>query len=179
MTLNLRRAAGLLAVAALVHVATLWALPRLIMARLSMAAPPEQKLGVYLPPMTDETQRRIVMPSPDLLYATCAFDLRAQPLRIRADPRSAGHQAYWSIALYASNSDNFFVLNDRQTGTRPVDLLLIHRDTPARPHPAGASVVRSPSSRGLLLLRVLVADYAAEREVVEAARKTLRCEPLT
>jgi uncharacterized membrane protein len=44
--------------------------------------------------------------------------------------------------------------------------------------PAGATVVKAPSSRGMLLMRVLVGDYAAERETVEAARRTLRCEPL-
>ena len=36
--------------------------------------------------MTDATQRRVVMPSPDLLYATCAFDVREHALRIRLSP---------------------------------------------------------------------------------------------
>ena len=44
--------------------------------------------------------------------------------------------------------------------------------------PAGAKVVTAPSGRGLLLMRVLVGDYAAEREAVEAARRSLRCTPL-
>ena len=34
-----------------------------------------------LPPMPDATSRRVVMPSPDLLYALCPFDVRQQPLR--------------------------------------------------------------------------------------------------
>jgi len=38
--------------------------------------------------------------------------------------------------------------------------------------------VTSPTARGLLLMRVLVADYASQREQVEAARATLRCDPL-
>ena len=41
---------------------------------------------------------------------------------IRADPKT---RSYWSIALYAANSDNFFVVNDRQAGGRPVDLVLV------------------------------------------------------
>jgi hypothetical protein len=44
--------------------------------------------------------------------------------------------------------------------------------------PPGARTVTAPSAKGLLLMRVLVADYQAEKEVVEAARRTLRCEPL-
>jgi hypothetical protein len=44
--------------------------------------------------------------------------------------------------------------------------------------PPGARTVTAPSHKGLLLMRVLVADYGAQKDVVEAARRTLRCEPL-
>ena len=44
--------------------------------------------------------------------------------------------------------------------------------------PPGARTVTTPSPKGLLLMRVLVADYTSQKEVVEAARRTLRCEPL-
>lgn len=176
-----RRWLALLLLAAAVHVLAVWALPRAIMARVAASATPEQRGGAYFPPMTDETSRRIVMPSPDLLYATCAIDVRERPLRVRADPRGAGHNSYWSIALYAANSDNFYVHNDRQAGTQPVDLLIVPAGSALSAStqvPAGAAVVHSPSTRGLLLMRVLVADYAREAAVLEAARRTLRCEPL-
>ena len=172
----------LLAVAVLTHLLVVWALPRVIMDRVFRAFPqelsaPDSRDRVYFPPMTDATQRRIVMPSPDLLYATCVFDLRERPLRIQADPRTPN---YWSIALYAANSDNFFVLNDRQSAARPVDLVVLgpggYPGAPALP--PGAQVVTAPSNRGMLLMRVLVGDYDRERDVVEAARRTLRCQPL-
>ena len=166
-----------IATAALVHLLAVWALPRAIMWRLSATASTEERAGVYLPPMTDATQRRIVMPSPDLLYATCSIDVSQRPMRIRADPKTPN---YWSIALYAANSDNHFVLNDRQSGGAPVDLVVVGPKAYAQAPvlPPGTRVVNAPSAKGLLLMRVLVADYAAEREVVEAARRTLRCEPL-
>jgi uncharacterized membrane protein len=167
----------LAAVALLTHVLVVWAIPYVIMAALSMSRPAEERgTGPLFPPMTDATQRRVVMPSPDLLYATCAFDVREHALRIQADPKLPG---YWSIALYAANSDNFFVLNDRQAAGAPVDLVLIGPDM-AKPGalPAGARLVKAPGGRGLLLMRVLVGDYAAEREAVEAARRSLRCTPL-
>ena len=159
------------------HLLAVWALPRVIMARLSAVASPQERAGVYLPPMTDHTQRRVVMPSPDLLYATCALDVTERPMRIRVDLRTPG---YSSVALYASNSDNFFVLNDRQAAGAPVDLVLLGPQPYAQAPviPPGARTVTAPSARGLLLLRVLVADYASEKGVVEAARRTLRCEPL-
>jgi uncharacterized membrane protein len=98
----------LAAVALLAHVLVVWAIPYVIMAALSASRPAEERgTGPLLPPMTDATSRRVVMPSPDLLYALTA-----------------------------------------------------------------------PSGRGLLLMRVLVGDYAAEREAVEAARRSLRCTPL-
>jgi uncharacterized membrane protein len=167
----------LAAVALLTHLLVVWAIPYAIMAALSLSRPAEERgTGPLFPPMTDATQRRVVMPSPDLLYATCAFDVRQRPLRIQADPKLPG---YWSIALYAANSDNFFVLNDRQTAGAPVDLVLVGPNT-AKPGalPAGAKLVTAPGGRGLLLMRVLVGDYAAERELVEAARRSLRCTPL-
>ena len=169
-------AAALLALAA--HVALVRAVPWLVMWRLSANAPPESRQpgAVYLPPMTDHTQRRIVMPSPDLLYASCAFDVSERPLRIRADPK-APH--YWSIALYAANSDNFFVVNDRQAGGAPVDLVLIGPHVaPSSALPASVQAVRSPTRRGLLLMRVLVTDYGREQPPVEPARRSLRCDPL-
>ena len=163
-----------LALAAASHLLAVWALPRAIM-QLVLARVPRGEAGVHLPPPTDHTQRQIVMPSPDLLYATCAFDLRERPLRIRADPKTP---SYWSIALYAANSDNFFVLNDQAAGAAPVDLVLTRAGQAAFALPAGARRVSAPSTRGLLLMRVLVRDYAAEGALLEAARRTLRCDPL-
>jgi uncharacterized membrane protein len=172
------RIGATLALAAAVHLLAVWAVPRVIMGRVLSAAQPEKTTGVFLPPMTDASARRIVMPSPDLLYATCAFDVGTRPLRIRADPKSP---RYWSIALYADNSDNFFVINDREAAGKPIDIVLIgpkaYAQAPALP--AGANVIDAPSARGLLLMRVLVADYAAEKSVVEAARGTLSCEALS
>ena len=178
----LLRALAVLGIAAGVHLLALWSIPRLIMARVLSTTPAQlggsdPSVRVYFPPMTDATQRRIVMPSPDLLYAICLFDVSRQPQRIQADPRLPG---YWSVAAYAANSDNFLVVNDRQLAGRPLDLVLVGaRGAPAGTVlPPGARVVVAPSERGLVLMRVLVADYAAEKDVLEPARRTLRCEAI-
>lgn len=171
-----RRLLALLAVAVATHIAAVWALPRLIMGRVLSATMPGAPPGaVLLPPPTDHLQRRIVMPSPDLLYAACRFDLSREPLRIRADPRTPH---YWSIALYAANSDNFFVINDREAAGQPVDLIVSRKGTSQAGLPTGARAIEPPGEQGLVLMRVLVNDYARERDTVEAARRTLRCEPL-
>lgn len=175
--IRLRRVLAWLLVAAAVHLLAVWALPRVIMWRLSKTATAQDDARVYLPPVTDHTQRRVVMPSPDLLYAACTLDLSRRPMRIRADLRTPG---YSSIALYASNSDNFYVLNDQQAGNAPVDLVLIgpapYAQAPAIPD--GARTVPAPSATGLLLMRVLVAGQPSHDQAAEAARRTLRCEAL-
>ena len=171
------RGLKLLATALIVHLLVVWATPRLIMNRV-MNGPAAQAMNMrnqaaFLPE-TDASVRRVVMPSPDLLYSVCVFDVSASPVRVRANP---GLPGYWSIALYAANSDNFFVLNDRQAGASPVDLWLVSEGpSPRDPAvPPGARVVVSPSSQGLLLLRVLTSDYQSEKAVLEPARRTLQC----
>lgn len=161
-----------------VHALTVWAIPRLIMDRIITLGSGDAQAqsgsrassGVYLPPPTDHTQRRIVMPSPDLLYATCAFDLREGPLRIRM---ASGYPRYWSIALYASSTDNFFVVNDRKTAGQDIDLTLVG---PRQADTASPGEVISPTERGFLLLRLLVNDDPEVRAAAEATRRTLRCD---
>ena len=166
-----------IALAAATHLALVWALPRVVMQRVLRVAAAEAEAGggVLLPPPTDHQQRRIVMPSPDLMYALCVFDLRRGAQRVQFD---GSWPHYWSIALYASQTDNFFVLNDGAAGGRPVDLLLMppgDAPPPASSLPPGARVVQAPTERGLVLLRLLLSDVDAERASAESVRRRLRC----
>lgn len=175
-----------LVVAVIAHLLTVWALPRLIMREVMSRIGQETAAqgvaqaatGVYLPPPTDHTQRRIVMPSPDLLYATCTADLSTGPLRVTA---LVDHPRYWSIALYGANSDNFFVVNDRKAApdTTParLDLWITApgTDRNASLVPEGATAVEAPSARILLLMRLLLTDDPADLASAQVARATLRC----
>ena len=175
----LYRIATLLTTAVLAHLLTVWAVPRLIM-QVLMNGPMAQQMNMRnqaaFPPPVNAQSRSVVMPSPDLLYSVCVFDLADGPVRVRAAPQSP---AYWSIALYSANSDNFFVINDRKADGRPVDLWLVSEagTSDARPIPAAAQVVVSPAKTGFLLMRVLTGDYETEKTVIEPARRTLTCSP--
>ena len=103
----------------------------------------------------------------------CVFDLSRGPVRVTANPQL---KTYWSIALYAANSDNFFVINDRQAGDAPVDLTIAEADAMPYAAPPGGKVIASPSKQGFLLMRVLTGNYQAEKATVEPARRSLRCE---
>lgn len=171
------RALSLSVTAVLAHVLLVWAVPRVIMNRV-MNGPAAQALNMNnqaaFMPAVEASSRRVVMPSPDLLYSVCVFDVSSGPVRVQAQPKLS---SYWSIALYASNSDNFFVLNDQAAGSAPVDLWLVSEGPNANAPavPAGARVVVTPSRQGFLLMRVLTSDYAAEKAVLEPARRTLQC----
>lgn len=167
----------LVGVAAATHLFTLWWLPRVIMGRAMNAVAGEHPPAAVRSPPTDHTQRRIVMPSPDLRYAVCVWDVARHPLRIRA---ALGALRYGSVALYGANSDNFFVVNDRQAGAAALDLVLVGPQPygTMAPLPPGARTVTAPSATGLVLMRVLVGDPVADRAAVEAALASLQCEVL-
>lgn len=116
----------------------------------------------HLAERVTENSRAIVRPSPDFAYSACAFDLADGPVTIHVAP----WEDYWSLSLYQSNSDNFFVLNDREA-RQGGDLVLVRR---GRTPPDGATgrVVESPSDRGIALIRRLAPtaeSYAAAAAV--------------
>ena len=180
-----------LTVAVLTHLLTVWALPRLIMreamaritdetatqarAQARAQGAPQAATGVYLPPPTDHTQRRIVMPSPDLLYATCTLDLSKGPMRVTAE---VAHPRYWSVALYGANSDNFFVVNERSAAAQRLDLWVVPpgADRSSMTTERGSTVVDAPSPKVLLLMRLLLTDDPADLALAKASRSTLRCD---
>jgi len=171
------RGLTLLVTAILVHLISIWAAPRLIM-QILMNGPMAQQMNMQnqaaFPPPVTASSRSVVMPSPDLLYSVCVYDVSSGPVRITANPQL---KSYWSIALYAANSDNFYVVNDRKADGKPVDLWLVSEGGNANTQsvPAGSEVVVSPSKKGFLLMRVLTGNYDAEKAVVEPARRTLAC----
>jgi uncharacterized membrane protein len=154
------------------HVALFGGTPYLIMSRVMKGAAARAGgtntafAGGELPTAAD---RAVVRPSPDLLYGFCAFDIGEGPVLVGGTPS----QAYWSMALYASNTDNFFVLNDRQAGGKPVQVVLSSREALSR-IPAeykSLRVIEPPSRKGLALFRYLVlddGDLASAREVQKA-----------
>lgn len=171
------RTLSLSVTAVIAHLVLVWAIPRLVMHQVmsgSAAAEMNMLNNAAFPPPVDASSRRVVMPSPDMLYSVCVFDVSKGPVRVTAKP---GLTTYWSIALYGANSDNFFVVNDREAGQAPVDLWLVSEGPNVGDPvvPAGAKVVVVPSAKGFLLMRVLTGNYEAEKSTVEPARRTLTC----
>lgn len=144
-------------VAALVHVLAVFFIPRLIMDRVIDTVAGEGARP-YLPPPIDHTHRRVVMPSPDLLYAVCAYDLADGPLQIKLQ---GDYPRYWSIALYNSNSDNFLTISSDDIGERGVDVTI--------------DETRS-TRQGLLLMRIMTGANPQWLAEADSFRQLLRCE---
>ena len=106
--------------------------------------------------------RQIVRPSPDFAYSACVYDLSRGPVVISAAP----WDAYWSLSLYSDNTDNYFVIDDREAHYG-AQITLVRA---GRAHPEGASmVVESPSQRGVALIRRLAPSTDTYAAAVQAA----------
>jgi len=115
--------------------------------------------------------RQIVMPSPDLIYSSCIYDLSRGALRMSGALPPAGH--YWSLSLYAHNTDNYFVLNDRELPQRQFDIT-VHPPM-SRATGDGAGIVKSPSMKGIALVR-MIQRRPDDLPLIQAAQQSIRCE---
>jgi uncharacterized membrane protein len=109
-------------------------------------------------------------PSPDLLYSKCVYDVSHGPVRI-ATPVPDG---YWSMSVYAENTDLVTVVNDRALPEHRLDAVLA---LSGQPTPAGARVIHVPSARGAAFFRTLVED-PAEESALDALRRQGSCGPV-
>jgi uncharacterized membrane protein len=168
-----------LAIALLVHFATLYAVPRVVMRRAlrRMGEPNSMHLG----PRPTAASRMVVRPSPDILYASCPFDLSSGPLRVTA---RVPHSTYWSVSAFDSATNNFFVRNDREVTGDSIELLLLRRGQtlPTSDTTLQRVIVFAPSKRGLLLFRTVIDDDrhlpALEALMREARCETVRSDPV-
>jgi uncharacterized membrane protein len=145
---------GAFIVAVAVHFAVIYAAPRALM-HVAIERVGAGRFNTWrVSDRVTAASRQIVRPSPDFAYSACAFDLSEGPVLITATPWNA----YWSLSLYAFNSDNFFVIDDREA-RRGVEITLVRRGAP---HPEDASIViESPSTRGIALIRRLAPTPSA------------------
>lgn len=148
---------------------TIWAMPHIIMFvvmnRLATVSGVNQMF--HAPPPTHESLA-VVMPSPDLVYSICAYDLADGPVQVIADYPEG---MYWSISAYADNTDNFFVANDQTTNGPPAQFVF-------GAGPQTGDIIASPSRRGVILLRHHLADPSVIT-LIDDHRQNSTCGPLS
>jgi uncharacterized membrane protein len=85
---------------------------------------------------------------------------------------------YTSVALYATNTDNYYVRNDRDSGGKSLNVVVIGpgAEKPAA-LPEGAELVEAPTAKGLVLVRRVVESVEAY-PAIDETRKASVCAPL-
>jgi uncharacterized membrane protein len=128
--------------------------------------------ALMVSPVPDETARSVVRPSPDLLYASCIYNLENGPLLIEARVP----ERYWSMQFYQMNTDNYAgITNQRAQRHRvgsAVKLNLIGPGDDSANYQG--MVIQSPTERGIMLLR---ASAIGDRSQQQAALTGSSCRP--
>ncbi len=130
------------------------------------------QLNVNLRP--DESSRGVVRPSPDLLYASCVYNLDKGPIVVRAPVP----ERYWSMQFYQMNTNNFAgISNQREQRFRAgthAEVTLIGPDS--NPADYAGEVIQSPTTRGVMLLR---ASGIGDDTQAQAAIENSSCTSLS
>ncbi|MBI1392817.1 MAG: DUF1254 domain-containing protein [Alphaproteobacteria bacterium] len=148
MTRLLVAAALFVASAIAGHIATIAATPGFIMGRVMggvAARAGDWNRMVHAPPPSPDA-RTIVRPSPDLLYSICAYDLADGPVAIE----TGATEGYFSISFYDGATNNFRTENDDTLDADRASMTIVRAGDAA---PTGTTTVRSPSERGVALIR--------------------------
>lgn len=170
--------------AAVVHIAVIFAIPRVAednaWGRLSRIAPLFEPVAV--PALQPEADRRSGFAFVDPLFVTyaCRFDTGDGPVRLSA----VGETRFWSASIYTRGGDNIYSTNRRVAPDGAFDLLVataveleaIRLDSG---FPGDNTVpVAAPAGEFYLTIRAAV-DDESERPQVEAFMSAIACEAPT
>ncbi|MEM1104783.1 MAG: DUF1254 domain-containing protein [Pseudomonadota bacterium] len=161
--------------AVLAHLATVHAVPGVIMSR-AMAVMEARGAPLHsfaLVPQTTPESQTVVRPSPDLVYSVCRFDLSKTERVLNIVVGE--FDGLSSVSFFDARTNNF------ATRAVPEGVRLQLRLSRAAPDAQTASeieVVQAPSDVGLVLIRRL-APTAAQFAEVEAASRFDMCGPVT
>jgi|SoiMethySBSTD1v2_1073268.scaffolds.fasta_scaffold313759_2 uncharacterized membrane protein len=166
-----------LAVAAALHFAAIWYIPRLVVRLVARNA---RKAGTAINTfgyggVRSAPVSRTLIPAinPDLAIAFGVYDVSQGPVRVRC--HTPPSDTYWSVSLYASNTDNILLINDKAAKAPSFDLVIVGRKSKYRQQ-GNEEVVISPTRRGVAIVRILVEDREDEEAlgtIDQILRKTV------
>jgi uncharacterized membrane protein len=148
------------------HVLTVKAYPYYIMLKLARHAHGALNT-IRHDPRVSAQSRNVVRPSPDLLYSACGYNVSKWPLRVHA---VIPKDTYWSVSMFAANTDNFFVMNDRKAGAPQVDLVLVRAGQEYK-STGNEIIVKSPTRRGVILFRLLINDESRLNDLLQVQKQ--------
>ncbi len=164
-----------LILSAIFHVATIKAIPYVVMTVAKKKLMEREKIGVNEVAYKDlitEDERVVIRPSPDLLYSGMIFDVSKAPLMVSA---SVEEGKYWALNFYDMETNNFGIFDDRKITDGDFKIILAHKDAEIK-NPQGYKVLRSPDSTGVMLNRIVVPDRSVLDEY-QKLQHTLKVTP--
>lgn len=117
---------------------------------------------------------RIQRPNPDILPTTMAYDVSENAVRLSGVTTSP---TYWSLSIFQHNSDNIFVLNDRDLPSSRFDVVIV-REGRVPVEAAGAIVINSPTDTGVVLVRRFLPDDQ-ELDAIVANQDAMTCKTIS
>ena len=120
---------------------------------------------------------KVPIDNPDIATSFGFYDVSDHPVRIHCEIPTTGN--YWSLSLYGWNTDNYYVLNNKQVKGTKADLIIIRKGQEYTPLP-GEIVVTSPGKKGIVLVRIIVRDRNNSGEIaaVSVVQKMAYMRPL-
>ncbi len=169
MRVRTREIAVILISAIIAHLAFIYSYPYLIAMSSYFATKDEVKVNeAYYQLPINASFKKVVMPSPDILYSSCVFDVSNSDLLIEA---RVPNFTYWSASFYSLNTDNFFTINDIAVKENLSVVLTAKKACSAE------NCVFSPSTRGIVIFRIFIPDNSMLPELMEY-QKTIKCTSL-
>lgn len=156
-------AMAVVAAAAILHVAVIWAMPRLVNRR--AAGKLIETIGGtnrFGEPSLARAEQRARMINPDLVTSYAVFDLSHGPVRIAC--AVPPWNSYWSISVYGGAAQNLFTVNDR-TAKWKAFTLTIAPERVTRPPEECEEIVISPGQQGLVVVRTVACDRDDPNEI--------------
>jgi uncharacterized membrane protein len=151
---------------------TIFITPRYILLKIKFNSGSKMNVPVYSDMMT-EKDRHVVMPNPDFLYVASGYNLLNGPIRISGKMPDS---SYSSVSLYADNTLNYFIRNDRQTPDKKYSFILTRNEEDKTKYP-NEEVVVSPSEFGTILTRILI-DKPENIERLKEVQQSFKVEEL-
>ena len=181
MKLLLRWILPTVLLAAFLHFLLIWWAPELVTTLAFRSMQRLRPLGwnafSHQPRLAEASDPSVPATSPDIVYSIAFYDLTSGPVRVHCVIPETGN--YWSVSLYAWNTDNFFVENDRTAAAREFDLVLTLPGAVYHPR-AGERVLTSPTTKGIILLRAIISDRENKKELalISAAQRNSAVVPV-
>lgn len=160
----------LITFAVLSHFAFVYAYPYIVVTSSYFATKNEVKVNeAYHQRPIDASFKKVVMPSPDIIYSACVYDISKSDLLIEA---KVPKFTYWSASFYSISTDNFFTINDRMVKDDRITLILTS-DKSCR----AENCVASPSDRGIVIFRIFIPDQSLIPSLLEF-QKSIECREI-